>query len=88
MYGPIRNLEITDIRLLHELYVKYAKVRKEEPAKPKWIQNLNNRIKQLRGDISHTQLILSCSLNNSYSEHQRRIRERLRYKFGNVKRDT
>ena len=68
--------------------VKYAKVRKEEPAEPKWIQNLDNKIKRLRRDISHTQLILSCSVNNNYTEHQRRIRERLRYKFGNVKRDT
>ena len=68
--------------------VKYAKVRKEEPAEPKWILNLDNKIKRLRRDISHTQLILSCSVNNNYTEHQRRIRERLRYKFGNVKRDT
>ena len=62
--------------------VKYAKVRKEGPAEPKWIQNLDNKIKRLRRDISH------CSVNNSYTEHQRRIRERLRYKFGNVKHDT
>ena len=31
---------------------------------------------------------MSCSVNNSYTEHQHRIRERLQYKFGNVKRDT
>ena len=68
--------------------VKYAKVRKEEPAEPKWIQNLDNKIQRLRRDISHTQLILSCSVNNSYTEHHHRIRERLQYKFGNVNRDT
>ena len=45
--------------------VKYAKVRKEGLAEPKWIQNLDNKIKRLRRDISHTQLILSCSVNNS-----------------------
>ena len=50
--------------------------------------NLDDKIKRLRRDITHTQLILPCSVNNSYTEHQRRIRERLRYKFGNVKRDT
>ena len=66
--------------------VKYAKMRKEDPAKPKWIQNLDNKIQRLRRDVSHTQLILSCSVNNSYTEHQHGIRERLRYKFGNVKR--
>ena len=55
---------------------------------PKWIQNLDNKVKRLRRDISHTQLILSCSVNNSYTEHQRRSCERLRYKFGNVKRNT
>ena len=63
-------------------------MRKEESAEPKWIQNLDNKIKRLRRDISHAQLILSCSVNNSYTEHKRRIRERLRYKFENVKRDT
>ena len=68
--------------------VKYTKVRKEEPAEAKWIQNLENKIKQLSRDISHTQLILSCSVNNIYTEHQRRICERLQCKFGNVKRDT
>ena len=66
--------------------VRYAKMRKEDPVKPKWIQNLDNKIQRLRRDVSHTQLILSCSANNSYTEHQHRIRERLRYKFGNVKR--
>ena len=65
--------------------VKYAKMRKEDPAKPKWIQNLDNKIHRLRRDVSHTQLILSCSVNNSYTEHQHGIQERLRYKFGNVK---
>ena len=49
--------------------VKYAKVHKEEPAEPNWIQNLENKIKRLRRDISHTQLILLCSVNNSYTEH-------------------
>ena len=68
--------------------VKYAKVPKEKLAEPKWIQNLEYKIKRLRREISHTQLILSCSINNSYSEHQHRICERLRYKFGNVKRGT
>ena len=53
--------------------VKYAKVRKEESAEPKWIQNLYNKIKRLRRDISYT---------------QRKIRKRLRYKFGKAKRDT
>ena len=67
--------------------VKYAKVRKEGPAEPKWIQNLDNKIKRLRREISHTQFILSCSANNSYTKHQRRIREWLRYKFGNEKCD-
>ena len=61
--------------------VKYAKVCKEKLVEPKWIQNLENKIKQLRRDISHTQLILTCSINNSYTEHQCRICERLRYKF-------
>ena len=94
----VRDLTFDDINTViysaavtmkeHLKDVKYAKVRKEEPAEPKWIQNLDNKIKRLRRDISHTQLILSCSVNNSYTEHQRRIRERLRYKFGNVKRDT
>ena len=68
--------------------VKYAKVRKEGPAEPKWIQNLDNKIKRLRREISRSQLILSCSVSNSYTKHQRRIRERLRYKSGNVKHDT
>ena len=63
-------------------------MRKEEPAEPKLMQNLDNKIKQQRRDISHAQLILSCFVNNSCTEHQRRICERLRYKFGNVKRDT
>ena len=63
-------------------------MRKEEPAEPKWIQSLDNKIKRQRRDISHAQLILSCFVNNSYTEHQRKVRERLRYKFGNVKRDT
>ena len=30
---------------------------------------------------------MTCSVNNSYTKHQPRIRERLRYKFGNVKLD-
>ena len=68
--------------------VKYAKVPKEKLAEPKSIQNLEYKIKRLRREISHTQLILSCSINNSYNEHQHRICERLRYKFGNVKRGT
>ena len=63
-------------------------MRKEEPAEPKLMQNLDNKIKRQRRDISHAQLILSCFVNNSCTEHQRRICERLRYKFGNVKRDT
>ena len=66
---------------------KYKKVCKEDHVEPKWIQNMDNKLKQLRRDISHTQLILSCSVNNSYTEHQHRIRERLQYKFGNVKHD-
>ena len=57
---------------------------KEEPVEPKWIQNLDNKIKQLRRDISYTQLILSCSVNTNYTEHQHRICERLQ----NVKCDT
>ena len=61
---------------------------KEEPVEPKWIQNLDNKVKRLRRDMSHTQLMLSCSVNNSYTEHQRRSCERLRYKFGNVKRNA
>ena len=48
---------------------------------------MDNKFKQLRRDISHTQLILSCSVNNSCTEHQHRICERLQYKFGNVKHD-
>ena len=67
--------------------IKYAKVCKEKHTEPKWIQNLD-KIKQLRSNISHTQLILSCSVNSSYTEHQHRICERLLYKFGNVKHDT
>ena len=63
-------------------------MRKEGPAEPKWIQNLENKIERLRSDISHTQLILSCSVNNSYTKHQHRIREKLRYKFVNVKCNT
>ena len=59
-----------------------------ELVESKRIKNLDNKIKRLRSDISHRQLILSCSVNNSYTKHQRSIRERLRYKFGNVKRDT
>ena len=94
----VRDLTFDDINTViysaavamkeHLKDVKYAKVRKGEPAEPKWIQNLDDKIKRLRRDITHTQLILPCSVNNSYTEHQRRIRERLRYKFGNVKRDT
>ena len=68
--------------------LKYTKVSKEEPVEPKWIQNLDNKVKRLRRDMSHTQLMLSCSVNNSYTEHQRRSCERLRYKFGNVKRNA
>ena len=68
--------------------VKYTKVRKERPTEPKWIQNLKNRIKRLRRDISHSQLMLPCSVNNSYTEHQHRICESLRYEFGNVEHDT
>ena len=49
----------------HLKYVKYTKVRKKWPTKPKWIQNLDNEIKWLRKDISHAQLILPCSINNS-----------------------
>ena len=56
--------------------VKYTKVQKEEPAEPRWIQNLDNKTKPLRKDISHTQLILLCSVNSSYTEHQRRIRKK------------
>ena len=63
-------------------------MRKKEPAEPKWIQNLDNEIKQLKRDISHTQLMLSRSVKNSYTEHHRRICERLQCKFWNVKRDT
>ena len=68
--------------------VKYTKVRKERPTEPKWIQNLKNRIKRLRRDISHSQLMLACSVNNRYTEHQQRICESLRYEFGNVEHDT
>ena len=50
-------------------------------------EHLDIKIKRLRREISHTQVILSCCVN-SYTEHQRRIRERLQYKFENVKRDT
>ena len=67
--------------------VKYKKVCIEDHVEPKWIQNMDNKFKQLRRDISHTQLILSCSVNNSCTEHQHRIFERLQYKFGNVKPD-
>ena len=84
----VRDVTFDDINIViysaavtikkHLKDVKYAKLPKEELAEPKWIQNLDNKIKRLRRDISHTQLILSCSVNNSYTEHQRRIRERLR----------
>ena len=47
----------------HLKEVKYAEVRKEEPAEPKWIPNLDNKIRRLRRDISHTYLILSCSVS-------------------------
>ena len=65
--------------------VKYAKVLKKESAKPKWIQNLDNKIKLLRRDTFHTLLILSYSVNNSSTGHQCGIHEGLPFKFGNVK---
>ena len=62
----IDNLkEAHDITFEHLKYVKYTKVRKKWPTKPKWIQNLDNEIRWLRKDISHAQLILPCSINNS-----------------------
>ena len=94
----VRDVTFDDINIViysaavtikkHLKDVKYAKLPKEELAEPKWIQNLDNKIKRLKRDICHTQLILSCCVNNSYTEDQRRIHERLRYKFGNVKRNT
>ena len=33
---------------VHLKDVKYTKVHKEEPVEPKWVQNLDNKIKQLR----------------------------------------
>ena len=46
------------------------------------------KLKKIRRDIAHTELIQTCQQTNSYTANQKRIRNKLIRKYRNIKQHT
>ena len=48
---------------------------------PKWIVNLKNSIERTRKLIAHTQVVIKCTKDNNFTQHQRNLKNKLFKKF-------
>ena len=56
--------------------------------KPKWMVQLSDKINRLKRDIAHIELIQKCKQTNSYTASQKRIHNRMIWKYRNIKQHT
>ena len=62
--------------------------RKQQKTEPRWMIQLHQKINSLRRNIAHIELILKCKGTNTFSQNQLKIQNRLRKKYGNVRKNT
>ena len=61
---------------------------RKEQSKPGWLIQMENRIVAIRKKLSYIDCVLKCKGTNKFSKHQRDIEKKLKYWYGNTRRNT